>query len=121
MSEDTLTDSARKVIVRAWADPEFKQQLIRDPKKHLAEAGLLEANLLADPATNVTVYEGPKKSSWETSFPSLWLPPKPELGANVNDELLAEATQFLLRGCSAVPYSPMTTCCCDITVAPRIF
>lgn len=121
MNEDKLTDSARKLIARAWADPEFKQQLIKDPKRHLAEAGLLEDNLFTDPAVNVTVYEGPRKASWEVPFPSLWLPPKPQLGESVTDELFAEATEFLLRACSAVPNSPMTTCCCDITVAPRIF
>ena len=119
--DESLSDAARKLIARSWADPEFKKQLLKDPKKHLGDAGLLEPNILSNPLTKVAVYEGAKRPPWAEQFPHLWLPPKPVLGNTVTEEMLGDAVESLLRACSAVPHSPMTTCCCDITVAPRIF
>ncbi|WP_391486681.1 hypothetical protein ACD631_16270 [Alteromonas macleodii] len=121
MNEEQFKNSARNLITKAWADPEFKDQLIQDPKYHLEAYGLLEKAIAEDPNVTVTIYEGERKASWELDFPNFWLPPKPDLGEEITEVTLTQSIEYLMRACSAVPHSPISTCCCDITIAPKIF
>lgn len=57
----------QKIVAEAWADPEFKQRLLSDPRAVLAERGIL-----LDDDIEVKVVES------ETPVRYLWLPPKPD-------------------------------------------
>ena len=65
-NEKNLQDHWRQIVERSWANEEFKQAVIEDPRKVLAEAGIeLPAGL------DVTVVEN------RANHIHLVLPPKP--------------------------------------------
>jgi hypothetical protein len=114
VEQSKRANAVMKLIGRAWANPEFREQLVADPKRYLVEAGVLTA----DDSRTVKVIEGPKGEPDTSSTVYFLLPPRPpsvELGE------LSEAQLHKLH-----PYGPgagvsPTSCCCDITVAPRLF
>jgi hypothetical protein len=109
-------DAVRRIIARAWADPDFKANLINDTKRCLEEGGV------SCDSRRWEVVEGsePRKSTEDVAF--FHLPPSPFSTDAVTDEQLLniETLAACTAHASQCP-SPMTTCCCDITVAPSLF
>lgn len=64
--DSSFEDAMAKVTARAWADPEYKARLMRDPASVIAEAG--------HPLTGREVYA---HENTPTEFHFV-LPPKPE-------------------------------------------
>src|SRR6266436_7939012 len=108
-------DAVRKLIARAWADPGFKQELIEDPEAKLNEAGISHDGL-----RKWRVFEGdePPVSNSEVAY--FFLPNPPCEGGRSEEELLRLASG---PGVTSIAQckTNMDTCCCDITVAPKLF
>lgn len=115
LMNDEHSEALRALIGKAWANPEFKAQLINDPKQHLVNAGLIDASTLDDPLQIVRVHEGNLPAKTNDDELTFWLPTPPVAGGKLTDDLLEKAVQALEKG----PY--VKTACCDITVAPSVF
>jgi hypothetical protein len=113
-------DRMRSLIARAWADPEFMGQLRKDPKRQLADAGLLDPKLAADPHYHLRMVDRPEDIKSANDF---FFMPRPSSGGEISDDQFTRAlsqmdpqTNDVYPNCSS-----LTTCCCDITVAPPVF
>jgi hypothetical protein len=115
IADQSRRDAMRRLVGRAWADPEFMEQLRRNPKRYLAEAGLLEANIVEDHTRTVRIVENPADAKDPLDF---ILPARPSFGDELTEDQLDRALE---RMDPTASNTPMTTCCCDITVAPSVF
>jgi len=115
-----MKEAARDLIAKAWADPDFEQQLVDQPKICLAQAGLLEPGLVNDPACTVSVVRDVAHLNSDPSAFIFHLPERPSLGNKLSEADLERAIERLARS-TVQTQSPMSTCCCDISIAPNSF
>ena len=109
-------DALRKLISRAWADPDFKRSLISDPVRVLTAAGIA-----IDEERQWKVVEGDHAPVSDTTNAYFYLPLPPSDSSISDDELMRMSNAASCSSFTTNCRTNLHTCCCDITVAPRLF
>lgn len=117
VSKKEHLDAFRSIVGKAWADPAFMVELRNDPKRVLGAAGVLEQNIVNDPGRNVKIVDRHEDAVDQLH---VFIPPRPSLGGDMAEEQVAIAFERLSMG-PATMSNGVTSCCCDISVAPRLF
>jgi hypothetical protein len=115
--KNEVTLAMQNAIARAWADRQYKQQLIANPAKQLADLGVYfpdryDIEFYDDPSAKVGDWATTGKG--DTSTLRIPIPPAPAGGHLAADELIAPHAAADDCCCSCL-------CCCTGAASPDSF